>query len=304
MVPGETREGEPFVFRKMNSKRIFMNCEDPKTRFLIGTILVLVLAQTGIVRSQTNEELIQKAIKVSGLHAQIRMLDQALLQAVPLDAFPDMKIRNKTSTYLNKAAREKIILARVAESVMDDFRAEMLQEVLNFYDSRLGSKIGRLQSTALSPDILRSIREGRKTLVSLDDGRRGSLRRIIKAESVSEDNSELLRSFMRGLARGYSSERDASGETVDTFAEVMETFLRLSKQRTEPTSELAYAFTFQSLSDKELNALADYHESEPAIWFGKAVKRGLNTAVYETAEALGNAMRNSGECEDSTKVKE
>lgn len=281
-----------------------MNCGGPRTRFLFGTLLTLVLVQTEIVRSQTNEELIQKAIKMSGLHAQIRMLDQALLQAVPLDAFPDMKIRNKTVTHLNKAAREKIILARITESVMADFKAEMIQAVLNFYDSRLGSKIGRLQSNALSPDLLRNIREGRKAVASLEDGRLGTVRRIIKAESLSGNNSELLRSFMRGLARGYSSEKDATDNTVNKFVEIIEKFLHSSKQRTETISELAYAYTFGSLSDKELNALADYHESEPAIWFGKAVKRGLNGAVYETAEALGYAMRNFGEEENSMKVKE
>ena len=78
--------------------------------------------------------------------------------------------------------------------------------MIGFYDSKVGRKIGHLQEASLDPTLLKSIREGRKIASSLEEPRLSLLRRIMKAEGVSDFNGTLLRSVIRGLVDGSPAE--------------------------------------------------------------------------------------------------
>jgi hypothetical protein len=256
-----------------------------------AAILVAVtLLSVPYAQGEDSDVLIERALKLSGLSGQIKMLDRMLLSSIPADAFPDLNIRNKAAKFLKQVMGEDTLLTMVQTSLKDDCKGDLLKKVLDFYNSKLGNKVGRLQSIALEPSLLRNIREGRKTFAALDDRRMMVLKRIIHAEGVTEDNAKSLRSFIRGLIDGFSDETDNRAERMRITLKAIENTASIAENRTEEIAMLAFAHTFQTLSDKDLDELAHFQESEAAAWFRSAVRKGVTKAVYETAKALGKAM--------------
>ncbi|MCX5862372.1 MAG: hypothetical protein NTW27_09680 [Deltaproteobacteria bacterium] len=263
-----------------------------KAAMLVSMILVV----GNHVQGEDQDVLLSRALKISGMSSQIKALDQTLFSSLPADAFSDSKTRNRAEKVLTKAADQEALLALVHDSVKQDFDGESLEKVLEFYNSRLGQKVGRLHGTALAPSLLRNIREGRKAVASLDEARLTILRRIIRSQRLIESNTELLRSVVWGLLEGFSA---ASGNPSESTTEIDLTAIvravAFPRNRTEDIAMLALANTYQSLSDKELEELASYQESGAAARFQAAVHNGIKTALYQTAKTLGKSINNVGE---------
>jgi len=98
---------------------------------------------------------------------------------------------------------------------------------------------------------------------------------------------------MRGLVDGAPEEGPEhvdSEEAIQKKIRIVENAIRSDQNRTEDLALVAFAYTFRSFDDKELEALAAYHESPPASWFRNAVQKGFDLAVYKTARLLGEAV--------------
>ena len=165
--------------------------------------------------------------------------------------------------------------------------------MIAFYDSKIGRRIGRLQSNSLAPSSLKSVREGRKIAASLDEKRLNLFRRIIKAERVPELNSVLLKSVIQGLADAAPAEgsvQERPSESIQKKIDIMENAIRSDRKRMEELALVAFAYTFRSVDDAELSELAAYDESLPAAWFRNAIQKGLDRSVFKTAKALGSAI--------------
>lgn len=256
------------------------------------TSIVFAAPQAG---GQDPDVLISRALKISGINAQVRALDQTVLSLLPADTFPDSRTRDRVAKSLTKAIDDEALLALVHNSVKENFRQESLDEVLEFYHSRLGQKVGRLQSTALDPSVLRGIREGRRAVVMLEGARLEALKRIMRSGRVIESNPELLRSFVWGFVEGFSAQAENQSGMLPLDLAAIGNASAFSAERTEDVAMLALANTFQSLSDKEMEQLAAYQESEAAVWFHTAVVKGMAAALYQTARALGTSLSNLGE---------
>jgi hypothetical protein len=71
---------------------------------------------------------------------------------------------------------------------------------------------------------------------------------------------------------------------------MVEKGLGFEKGRMEETAITTIAYTFRNLSDKELENLAVFRESEPDRWFRTRIINGLQVASYEMARTLGQAL--------------
>jgi hypothetical protein len=228
--------------------------------------------------------LVDKILKLSGVSAQIEMLPGALFSSIPGDAFPDGKAREEAEAVLKKAVGKDELYATVRAALKEVFSGEHPAKVAAFYESRVGKKVGRLQAGALSGGLLQSIREGRKSTVSLDENRLNLLKRLIRAENVAESNSRLASSVIRGLLEG------SSGQPLYQTEKELEKEIRSDNIRVEETALVAFAQTFRSLDDKELLELAVFADTDSAAWFRNGVNRGLDRAAYAAAKALGKAL--------------
>jgi hypothetical protein len=254
----------------------------------LSCLWIALLAPPGFC-DQT-DVLIDKALNQSGLSGQLESFAPSVVSAVPDDAFPNAKAKGEIGAFMKKSVGKDRLLPLVREAVRENFNRKMIEQVIEFYDSKLGRKVGRLQGNTLSPALLKTVREGRKTTAAMDETRLNFLRRIIKAEHVAQYNRRLLHSFAKGLIEGP---QDAPGSHNPTSREGLETVedgIRFDKARAEEIALVALSHTYRSLNDKELEELTAHKESEPGVWFGSTLQKGLNRAAYETGKALGEAV--------------
>lgn len=259
-------------------------------------ILILILISCLSVLpaiADDSDRLIDRALTLSGVTGQLDMLGGAILGAIPGDAFPDSKTRNRLSSLLRQAAGKEKLLPLIRQSIRENFSKEKIEQVIGFYDSRVGRKVGRIANNALEPRVLKEVREGRNTVTTLSEARLMILGRIAKAEQATQSNVQLLRSALRGLVKGYiegeSSAKDLSAESRRKL-EAVDKEIRQSERRSQEIALTAFAYMFRSLRDDELEKVAAFYESDAASWFRRRVQAGLDKAVFTTAVALGEVM--------------
>jgi hypothetical protein len=250
-------------------------------------VYTVFLASSGLC-AQT-DVLIDKLLNQSGLSEQIEFLPVAVLSAVPEDAFPDQKAKVEIGSLMKKTAGKDRLLSLVRDALSEDFNREMIEKVLSFYDSKLGRKVGRVQGTALAPALIKAVREGRKTAASMDEARLDLLRRLIKAERVTQSNEKLLQSVVKGLIDGSLVESASRDATSPDGLTGIEREIRFDEARAQDIALVAFAHAFRPLDNKELEELAVHKESEAGTWFEASVQKGLNRAAYETGKTLGEA---------------
>ncbi len=264
-------------------------------RIMRKFIAMIILGLLGVVPSLADkpDALIDKTLKSSGIVGQLEGLAEAVLVSVPLDAFPDSKMKSESVSFLKETAAKGTLVAFVREMVRDDVDQENLEKVANFYDSRLGKRVGRAQESALEPNVLKNIRESRTLSVSLSEQRTSALQRIVIAEQVSKVNAVLLQKMIEGITEGYLGETQLSRNEAEAMRKQVRLVLeaiKADRTRSEETAQVAFAYTYRSLDDKELEEFAKFSESEPALRFRKAVQLGLEQAVSHTARTLGTAV--------------
>ncbi|MEW6347565.1 MAG: hypothetical protein AB1646_00760 [Thermodesulfobacteriota bacterium] len=237
-----------------------------------------------------DERLIEETLKLSGVTRQLEQLNSVILGAIPEDAFPDRKTRREAETVLEKEASSKELLRIVCQAVRDQIDRQAIEECLAFCRTPLGRKVGRVAGTALMSGALREIRESRNLLAGLPEERMGLLKRIVAAEQVVELNVLLLTEAVEGLVDGAEAEA-LQGQTRTHEARKrmlgIDSLIRAGKARTEPLAMTASAYTLKSLTDGELQSLAENRESSSAKWFRKALHEGFRQAVYHSANCLG-----------------
>jgi len=218
-------------------------------------------------------------------------LPTAVLMAVPADVFPDAKTKDAVIAALKKSAAKETLVAPLREALRSDYREEMLEKVIAFYDSKTGRKVARIESKGLAPDLLKTIREGRKTAVSLDEKRLNLLLRLIRADKVGETNSLLVTMLVKGLFHGSSME-DNSGKppALEGFQELPGDS-KTEDSRMEEFALVGFAHTFRSLDDKELEELAQFKESDAGMWFRDGVLKGLKETVARVGASLAEALQ-------------
>jgi hypothetical protein len=251
-------------------------------------------------RSDEQGDRIDEALRRSGLSMQLGMLTGTIINAVPNDVFANEEMRRLAVRHVQKAVDKERLMATVRAAVKLEFEEEALQEVLKFYRSGLGRKVGRLQSRALAPSSMSQIREGRKTVASMNQSRLGVMKHIIRVERVAEANFQLLDHIVDGLADGTLGRSDEDAERIRRQLGALVDRTRSVNNGAERIALAAFANTYRTLSDNELKELAHFKESHAAGWFRTRVRKGLEEAVYIAAKALGEAIAELGKqtCEN------
>ncbi len=239
------------------------------------------------------DKLIDEALTLSGLAKQLDMLTATMVAAVPDDAFSSGKARKSVDRFVDKAASEDALASKVRYAIRLDLNRDALNKVLDFYRSRLGRKVGRLQGRALIPSSIQDVREGRNIVASLSESRTATFERIIRAQRVYRANFQLLNQMANGLADGFLSRGHAEAQRIRDQLKSLVERAHAAEEHMGRLAMATYAQTLRDLSDKELEDLANFHESEPAEWFRSRVQRGLEEAVYVSARALGEAITKS-----------
>jgi len=261
--------------------------------FLVFALTILLPIAASSASADDTEALIDRALKVSGLRSQMETFAQAFFSTIPMDFFPDPGARNEISSLVRTLEARQGPLSIIRNAIREDFREDRIREVITFYGSGVGLKVGRLTGGALAPEVLAEIQESRSMQTSLGDTRRLLLERIAAAEKVSEFGPRLLRAAVRGLVKPYlerQMENQAESKEMQRKLAALETEIQAAADRIGETGLVAFAYTFRSLKDDELEQLAVYHESDAGTWFTNVVMDGTERAVFRTAVELGEIL--------------
>jgi len=289
-MSGRTREA------KNSRTESSEHCVAPRYRragnlFAAVALAIVLAVPAGPAFGEDQDGLIDQSLTLSGISTQLDSFAAAVLMALPSDVFPDTKSREAATTALKKSANGETLLAPVREALRKADQPRMLEGVIEFYESRTGRKVARLEARSLAPDLLRTIREGRKTAVSMSETRLNLLRRLIRADKIGETNSDLVARMVQGLLQRPSvePERQEAQESQGRRGSGVE--IRVDDSRTEDLALVGFAHAFRSLDDKELEEYVDFKESEAGTWFQTVVLKGLREAVLNLGTALGDALQ-------------
>ncbi|HMK33516.1 MAG TPA: hypothetical protein VK463_00515 [Desulfomonilaceae bacterium] len=255
-------------------------------------ILFVLVPHFGAACADEVDILADRALKVSGITGQLDDLGAAVIAAVPADAFPNVKARHDASAHVKKTMNKNALLESVRSVVRADADRQVLEGIVSFYESKLGRRVGRLQESALEPNLLRNIREGRKVMAETDEARLATLRRIVDSDRAHENNKALLNTVVKGLVDGHKGDTPDTmneGEIAQGKLKIMDRAIRSHEDRNKELAVASYAYTYKSLDDKELAELAAFRESRTAARFGEAVQKGLNAAVYKIARSFAES---------------
>jgi hypothetical protein len=282
-------------------QRLIGYTPEDKLRFVNITLaLALTFLGSSLGLCDENKDLIDKALKVSGIYAQLDDLGQAILAAVPADALPSPKLKNDAAAFVKKAATKASLVELLQSALKKNIDKQAIEQVIQFYETKLGKRVSRVHETALETTTLKNIRESRKLLASLDETRLSMLRGIMESEGALDANKALLNTVVHGLAEGALG---ASPEALNRTKSLLDNLKIVDKflagNRVEETALMAYAYNYRQLDDKELQELANFLQSAGARKFNEAVGHGLDLGVHNISKALGEAAAKWKETQSS-----
>ncbi len=246
------------------------------------------------------DAIIDRALKASGMAGQVEMLAESVISLIPADALPDARIKMRVNDSVKKAANGKAILATLHASVKEDFDREKIQQVVDFYDAKVGRKVGRLLRATLESESMKQAREGRKTLSAIDEHRLALLKRIIRAENVVETTMRLANEVLCGLLDGSLENPGGRKDSEHEGAKPRDIRTEAWESHIEDLTLVSFALTFRSLDSRELEHLAAFDESDAAAWFRKPVQKGMEKALYQTARALAESVKSPARASSPT----
>ncbi len=252
---------------------------------------------TPAVAGDDREILIDRALNLSGVSEQLKSLHLAVFSAVSADAFPDRRSRKQAKSIMQKAAGGDVLLPLIRASLRADFDRGRIEEVIGFFDSDPGRKVGRLIRRAAAPEVLDRVWKNHTMTRKLKEPRLQILRRIMKAEQVTELSADLVNEVIRGLTKASLDHKTDMGPATRERRKKLNRVgnkVRSDKEFTREIALPAFAHTYRSLSDAQLEALAVYQESDAARWFRITVQKGLENAAYHAGRSLAAALNRVG----------
>jgi hypothetical protein len=259
--------------------------------YLLIAIAVLLSAASG--RADPKEGLVDRVVRLSGTAPQMKLLGRAILSAVPAEIFAQPGSEARVRSVFRKSFSEDAALDSVRRALEADLDREKIERVADFYRSKLGRRIGRLTGRALTPALLTEVRESRNIVKRLSETRLAAIEQIVRVERVVEFNIRLQTAVVKGLIEGSAGKAAQDPARIPEIRRNLaeaEKKIRAGKKRTWNTAVAAFAYTFRSLNDEELEEFISYLESDAASWFRTAVQRGMERAVNEASTAVGRII--------------
>ncbi len=260
----------------------------------IGIVTVTIITfAAGSTRSFEIDEVMNKALKDAGIIRQLEMLPETVISCIPDDWFSSKKSRHEIVSFLKEKAGKDTLLSQMRIAVRPNVDFEKLQQVLRFYDSNLGKKVGHLQETALDPEIMKDLRAKRAVLAVLHEARMNTLDQIVTVTRMADAHSNLLNSIIEGLVKGYSDETPSADHLANETNKQIRTAIKeaiADSNRSREFALICLASGLRTLDDRELKELAIFYSSDAGIWFNNWVQKGLELAVNETGRNLGIAL--------------
>lgn len=262
------------------------------------TVLVTILVLCAPSHASDSEDAVVAALlKASGVTAQMDALAKTMFSVIPADAFPDGGAKTKAESSVTSEAGPEILIRTVEGAVKADFQRNHAEAVLHFFATPLGKKLRRASEASSSPAAIKEIQEGGALVTNLTEERRKVLEQIVASQDAAQFGEKLVDSSLKELLLGFGLAMGKDDSEAAQLRKEVEKARKTMSEQGKDSGKMALAAaaqTFRSFSDAEIQEVAAYLESDPAVWFRKAVQAGVNTATPMLMKALGKALAGQG----------
>jgi hypothetical protein len=261
-----------------------------KLVFIVPLVVLTFFSETFPLMAQ--EPLVAKVIRVSGFRGQIQNFSSAILSTIPADIFPDNRTRVDFTEKFKDEISSKALLEVAENSFEEQLDREKLDQVVKFYESSTGRKLGRAQTEALSSHMIKAIREGGRTASSLDDERRKIIERLISIQKVSENNILFRGLIVKSLDTANLYDPLESNLEDQTKNKSLQPSRANEADSLAQTALVCFAYTYRSLNSSDLESFLEFEESETGLWFNSRISNVFREIVVLTVRSLDKCLKN------------
>jgi len=230
-------------------------------------------------------------LKASGLKAQIKQIPKALLASLPADAFVDAKTKNRVERLFYGKVDADEWTTFVADELAKGVDAVALDELIRFYSSRVGRKLGAIQEGALNPWNMQRVREGYTRVAALSDARLALLKELVEAGELERFNVDAVDAVVRGLLEGYVGQSSKLELTKEDTEATFQHSRKIAHSRAGELCLVSLANGLGSLSDQDLADIRSFFQSRACREAQRAYQKALQSILQDAAHALGESLR-------------
>ncbi|MGH7205320.1 MAG: hypothetical protein ACREI2_03815 [Nitrospiraceae bacterium] len=263
-------------------------------RTLVSLLIAACLALPAHAAASNKETLAKELMKLSGLEQQIRQIPRQVLAGFDRDGkkLPPQRY-TALRRVLSNAYNAQTLEQHVYKRVHGELTSELATKTLGWLRTDLARKITKLEERASAPQVIQQMQGFAKKLESSPPSqqRLGLARRI----DLATDTTELMLDITESSTFGLAMALDAMLPPDQRQGEAR---LRVQMERQRPILREAYQqlsmvnalFTYQSLSDAELERYVDFLESEVGTQYTMLANTALKDALYEANTHVNRGM--------------
>jgi hypothetical protein len=264
------------------------------TRTLASLLTVAYLALPAHAAAPNKEALAKELMKLSGLEQQIRQIPQQILAGFDKDGkkLPPQRY-TALRRVLSQAYNAQTLEQHVYRRVHSELNHELATKTLGWLRTDLARKITKLEEQASTPQAMQQMEVFAKKLESSPPSqqRLGLARRIDLATDATELMLDITESSTFGLAMALDATLPPDQRQGEARLRVqMERQRQKLRETYQELSTVNSLFTYQSLSDAEVERYVDFLESEVGTQYTTLANTALKDALYEAGTHVNRGM--------------
>lgn len=209
--------------------------------------------------------LIDKVIVLSGLQKQIDQVSEELLK--DMHHYPEKPDDPMIIAELEKIVMEvykpEFFYERIHQTIKQNLNREYLETLVKMYDTPLMRKITAIENRDFDFLAFEAFIEG-VIRTSLPPNRLQLLQELESVTRTTEFAVELSISTRRAMLMGASGDNADALSTFDATISAQQDEIR---ENTYQTVLLVFAYSYQELTDSELNEYIHFYYTEEGEWF-------------------------------------
>jgi hypothetical protein len=264
--------------------------------------MIVLLMASVIAHAQNQNKLIQSLYIKSGIDKQVRQLPLLIRASVVQALEQDDRIKEMprhTKLAISGSVQQAFSPERFKQTIIKEVKSSMtvkdLDTVLKWLDSPLGKKLTRLEEAASTPETLSEVKKFATRLKQSPPAatRLNILRKLDAAVKATETNVEIAMNTQ--LAVAFAVVKSLPEEQQGSFEDIA---AQLKKNRPQieavmKSQTLIFSlYTYQSLSDGELEAYIRFATSPAGVKYHGATISGFKKALLDGSINWGKSIAN------------
>lgn len=226
------------------------------------------------VSTASPEALVDRIIQLSGLQKQIEQISEKLLEDIHQspDKPNDPVLVEAIEQIVSEAYKPEFFLQQLRTTLKQSFSTTQLETLVRMYNTPLMQKITAIENRELDLVAFEAFIEN-VVQTSLPANRLHLLQELESVTHATEFVVELMISTRRALLMGMV---DGAAETMNSFDASIEAQKIEIRDNTYQSVILIMAYSYQELTDLELDEYIQFYETVEGEWF---ITQSVNTLI-------------------------